>query len=162
MNIKTVLLFFLGLVFCFFASIANAQGDLTQPKFLVTATFSDAEPKPGAVVAGSIFVTMPDGWHIYAAGVEKYNQLSVDTGDGPLKNVRLNYPPVKTIIQFGKEVPVYSGTVQINVAGIAPADHSGGDIIFRAVVTWQGCTDNMCLAPESRVVQVPIRISTEK
>ncbi|VAX15027.1 hypothetical protein MNBD_NITROSPINAE01-1651 [hydrothermal vent metagenome] len=158
MLLKNFAISFVTVFLCFVVTEADSQTGFTSPEFSVTATFPDSPIKPGDVVYGSIFVTMPDGWHVYAPGVKKYNSLNVDTGDGPLKHVRLDYPPAKTIVQLGTEVPVYGGTVEIRVAGIAPPSHAGGDIMFSALVTWQGCTDNICLPPESKMVSVPLKM----
>ncbi len=156
---KNVFLFFVPLFFCFVVTQADSQTGFASPYFSVTTTFPDSYVKPGDVVYGSILVTMPEGWHVYAPGVKKYNSLNVDAGDGPLQHVRLDYPPAKTIVQLGDEVPVYGGTVEIRVAGIVPLDYLAGLLMFSAVVTWQGCTDNICLPPESRMVSVPLKIS---
>ncbi|VAX15925.1 hypothetical protein MNBD_NITROSPINAE04-1199 [hydrothermal vent metagenome] len=134
----------------------------TSPEFTVAPDFSGEAFKPGSVVVGSIYVTAPPGWHIYAPGVKKYRRLEMTSGDGPLIDVQFSYPPVKVMTLLGEEVPVYEGRVEIIAQGIVAPDTIDGGYVWRPVISWQGCAENICLAPETRTLQITIAVNDKE
>ena len=130
------------------------------PEFGVSYEFPTGPVAPGSGISGFIRVEIPEGWHVYAPGVEKkYRKIEIISADGPVENIKLGYPPSRDLVILGEKVPVYDGEVVIKVEGRIAEGAEEGARVWRPVVSWQACSDNLCLAPESRTLEIPIVIS---
>ena len=102
------------------------------------------------------------GWHINAdKPLQDYliGTRLVD-GDGtPLDNTL--YPPAKrTVLQFEKsELALYEGQVSI-VASLPSRQPTDGRAILPVVLDLQACNDEVCLAPESLRLNIPLALPT--
>lgn len=152
----------LAVAFSFLPAFADGPGFYTtNPQFPNIEILHDFPPdpvSPGGVLKGEIMVKIPEGWHVYAPGVEKYRKLNVEKGEGPLSEVRFHYPEGQIMDVVGEQVPVYDGIVSIAVEGKIREDAEAGKTVWRPLVSWQSCSDNLCLAPESRTLEIHLTI----
>jgi uncharacterized protein YyaL (SSP411 family) len=102
------------------------------------------------------------GWHINAdKPLQDYliGTRLVDGDGNPLDNTL--YPPAKrTVLQFEKsELALYEGQVSI-VASLPSRQPTDGRAILPVVLDLQACNDEVCLAPESLRLNIPLALPT--
>lgn len=127
------------------------------PEFKLTGSMATSSVKPGGAARGEITVEIPEGWHFYAPGVEKYKKLDIKATEGPLEGVKFTYPQGEMATLVDEKVPVYQGKVTVKFEGKA-ASAKPGAVVFRPVISWQACSANICLPPESREVEIKFTV----
>lgn len=117
----------------------------------------------GSSCCAAIIISLQKGWHVNASIPSSPDLVGtsvvLEGGSGVrLDSVRYP-PPVERRFKFAEEaVEVYEGTIVI--AGrlyVAPAAKPGRRTL-RLSITYQACSDNVCLPPVSRQVDVPVEI----
>lgn len=133
----------------------------TLPEITVTSSFPSTAQR-GEKVTGAITVEIPKGWHLYAPGDHKYKKLTVTNVAGPLSNVKFTYPPGVMQDIAGERVPLYEGQVNVNFEGEVAKKAALGHAIWRPAITWQSCSDTICLAPETGALTIEFEIKGSK
>jgi thiol:disulfide interchange protein len=130
-----------------------------------SAVFEPTEARPGENIRLVVKVDLKKGWHIYSVLPPKKETdpkpttLEVEPADfikdGPVYETRPVFEYVKsldyTLIYHDGEARLYQNL-------ILPADFSPGDLSARVKITYQPCTDSICLPAEVRTLDVPLRI----
>jgi thiol:disulfide interchange protein DsbD len=104
-------------------------------------------------------------WHINANQVkDEYlipTEISVEVPDG-IEVKEIVYPrAVEKRLSFSEEkLALYDGTVYIGVLIAVDTEFPAGDTSVVASVTYQACDNEKCIAPETKRLTIPIRIST--
>lgn len=129
----------------------------TLPEITVTTSFPSTAQR-GGKVTGVITIDIPKGWHLYAPGDHKYKKLTVTKGAGPLSNMKFTYPPGVMTDIAGERVPLYEGQVNVNFEGEVSRKATTGHATWRPEVTWQSCSDTICLAPETGALAIEFEI----
>lgn len=107
-----------------------------------------------ADVTGVIIITIPAGWHLYAPGAdEKYISLSIEPGQGPISGVVFTYPDGEMKMLLSDLVPLYHGEVTIEFTATL-IEANGG--VWRPMIRWQTCSEEICLLPEKRSLEIVI------
>lgn len=143
---------------------ADGEGFMTAnpefPEITISYKLLKTPAAPGGAFSGSIHVTIPEGWHIYAPGADKkYRRLEVEPGEGSVEDLKFTYPPGHVMDIIGEMVPVYDGEVKIGFEGRLADGAAAAGAVWRPVVRWQSCSDRLCLTPESRTLDIPLKPS---
>lgn len=133
----------------------------TLPELTITSSFP-SNVKQGAKVTGDIAIEIPKGWHLYAPGDHKYKKLSVTKGAGPLSRVKFIYPPGVMKDIAGERVPLYEGLITVSFEGEVAKKAAVGHATWKPEVTWQSCSDTICLAPETGELTIEFKIERSK
>lgn len=131
------------------------------PEITINYKLPKTPPAAGGAFSGSIHVTIPEGWHVYAPGADKkYRRLEVEPGEGPaVEDLKFTYPPGHVMDIIGEMVPVYDGKVEIGFEGWLADGTEPAGAVWRPVVKWQSCSDKLCLTPESRTLEISLKPS---
>ena len=139
------------------------------PLFALLAAGARAGESPFAVRAGKVegrlspggrvvlpltFETAP-GHHLYK------NQFRFTAAEGSdLRVAGASFPEAykKKDPFLGELIELYRGEVEIPVELELPADFSGGEARARIQVRFQGCSDKLCFAPETKEVEAIIPV----
>lgn len=133
----------------------------TLPEITVTTTFPTTV-RQGEKVVGTITVEIPKGWHLYAPGDHQYKKLTVSPGAGPVTNVKFTYPPGVLQDIAGERVPLYEGQIEVKFEGEVSKKTAVGHAIWKPEMTWQSCSDSICLAPETGALTVEFEVKGSK
>jgi DsbC/DsbD-like thiol-disulfide interchange protein len=129
----------------------------TLPEITVTGSFPSTVQR-GEKVSGAITIEIPKGWHLYAPGDHQYKKLTVTKGAGPLSKVKFAYPPGVTQDIAGERVPLYEGQVNVSFSGEVSKKAATGHATWRPEITWQSCSDSICLAPETGALTIEFEV----
>lgn len=156
---KRVLWMTLAAVLAFVPQTLAGVGEVgaALPELTITSSFP-SRVKQGARVTGEITIEIPKGWHLYAPGDHKYKKLTVSPGAGPVANVKFTYPPGVMKDIAGERVPLYEGQINVNFEGEVPKKAPVGHATWKPEVTWQSCSDTICLAPETGALTMEFEI----
>ncbi len=135
------------------------RGGVEPPEIVVKSGFAKSIVKPGGYLSGSFFINIPKGWHIYALGEKKYHPLTFVNPSGLVTEARFSYPPAETIDILGEKVNVYQGKVEVIAEGIISPGAKAGPLQWRPRLTWQSCSDTVCLPPETKTLEVALKVS---
>lgn len=126
------------------------------PEFKIT-TSSEGAVNPGSMVKGSITLHVPKGWHVYAPDGHKYKPFKVTYLDGQLADVKFTFPKPAVVEILGEKVPVYDADVVVGYEGRVKEGSPTGKPVLRATVSWQACSDTICLPPERRELEIELK-----
>ncbi len=160
----TVLTFSLGL----FPLPACAQsGQIRDYRELVdfSAVFEPDEARPGENFRLVVEVGLKEGWHIYSVLPPKKEtdpqptQLEVEPAefvkDGPVYETR---PIIEYVKSLDYTLVYHDGKARLYQNLRLPADFSPGELTARVKITYQPCTDSICLPADHRILDVPLRV----
>ncbi|MCP4752863.1 MAG: hypothetical protein GY866_18410, partial [Proteobacteria bacterium] len=130
-----------------------------------SAVFEPTEARPGENIRLVVEVGLKKGWHIYSVLPPKNEtdpkptKVEVEPAelakDGPVYETRPVFEYVKsldyTLIYHDGKARLYQN-LQL------PADFSPGDLSARVKITYQPCTDSICLPADVRTLDVPLRV----
>lgn len=119
------------------------------------------DPAPVSVMPGkdavlSVTVRMPPNHFLYQ------DKTSLDfVGLDGIHVVKIHYPPTVTREdpQTGHNADVYVGDVAIMAQILVPAGTPAGDKALAAVLSYQGCSEKLCLRPEETTVQWTVQVA---
>jgi DsbC/DsbD-like thiol-disulfide interchange protein len=161
-EMKRVLCLTLAAVFTVVPQVlATLEEGSMLPEITVTSSFPSTVQR-GAKVTGAITIEIPKGWHIYAPGDHKYKKLTVSQGKGWVTNVKFTYPPGVTQDVAGERVPLYEGRVEVKFEGEVSKKAATGHATWKPEITWQSCSDTICLAPETGALAIEFEIKGNK
>lgn len=133
----------------------------TLPEITVTGSFPSTVRR-GEKVNGAITIEIPKGWHLYAPGDHKYKKLTVTKGAGPVSNVKFTYPSGVMMNVAGERVPLYEGEVKVTFEGEVSKKAALGQAAWKPEITWQSCSDSICLAPETGALTIEFEVKDGK
>ncbi|MBA3726832.1 MAG: protein-disulfide reductase DsbD N-terminal domain-containing protein [Armatimonadetes bacterium] len=138
-----------GLAFGILAvfTVAAAQGPQVTSRIELASKFA----KPGQILKGMIFLTVPEGYHAYAPSDEgeTYKVAIEAVEKATYKLGKIVYPKGLEKSFLGENHVVYEGTVKIPVE-IAIPRRAKTKYAFKLNVKSQICSnDGMCLMPRT-------------
>lgn len=153
---------------CAFCEVPLGRKDKSpdKSKIAVQAKLSHDRVKPGSACFALLVVTIQEGWHINSAIPSEENLVgtSVDVRKTKvIDSVSIQYQPaVERKFDFTDGVlEVYEGTIQILVRlGIRKSARPGAYLI-PATVSYQACSNSVCLAPSAVRVNIPVRVTSD-
>ncbi len=120
------------------------------------------------VVAGTtssavVIVTIKDGWHINAPNPADENLIGTSfeiSKHKILDSVSVHFfPGIERKFDYAESpLEVYEGATSIRVLFSVARGAKQGNYSLSAVLTYQACSDNVCLAPASIRFTIPIRV----
>lgn len=132
-------------------------------KVAVQVKLSHDKVAAGSTIHAMVIVEIHDGWHINSATPSDENQIesvvSIKAIDG-IGIDTMRYPP-GVLRDFGfSDVPldVYEGSVNILVTLHAAEQTKPGKYLIPMSLAYQACNDNICLAPTSVTIDVPLEV----
>lgn len=159
----------LGLLMACLACPATAQEGFSTDFFddPVTARthigFSSASQ--GGTFPIAVELDINGKWHINANKVnDEYlipTEISIEVPDG-IEVMEIVFPrAVQKRLSFSEEkLALYDGTVYIGALLAIDSEFPVGDTSVVVIVTYQACDNEKCIAPETKRLTIPIRIST--
>ncbi len=145
------LLLALGLVF---TGTSNAQ--------TVSGSISKGSVRKGTTARGYIVLKIPRGLHVnsFRPKSEYAIPTRVRLRASKIKAFGLTYPPGK-MRKFSfsdKPISVYEGRAVFGFKVRVPKNYRGRTITVKASVRYQACTDQVCYAPKTKVVNLTARV----
>jgi hypothetical protein len=159
---KHVLSLTFAIVIAAFANAWAGQNSGVELPEITISTLFPSSVIAGMKVNGEIAIQIPKGWHLYAPGKHKYIALSIKQGSGPVKDMKFTYPQgvMKDIV--GEQVPLYEGEIKIKLEGQIAPKAPAGKTSWNPEITWQSCTDTICLAPETGALAIEFTVEAVK
>jgi DsbC/DsbD-like thiol-disulfide interchange protein len=117
----------------------------------------------GSDVRGALVVTVRKGWHVNSATPSDENLIATSAAFTPpagLAVAGVRYPRGTSRKFSFSEGPmdVYEGTVVIKFNITAAGEARPGDYAIPVDVSYQACNDDICLAPASVHLVIPVRV----
>jgi thiol:disulfide interchange protein DsbD len=119
------------------------------------------DPAPIPVKSGeeatlAVTVRMPAGHFLY----QDKTSLDFTSLEG-VHVLKINYPKAVTREdpQTGHEAEVYEGEVEISARIKVPEGASAGEHDLTAILSYQGCSDKLCLRPEETSIQWVVQVA---
>jgi len=118
-------------------------------------------------VGGRLRVTLTlrirAGWHVNAhePGQPDLIPTGVTLGRGSLEATpdgAIVYPPAQEVLLGGTHLAVYRGTALITLPLTVGANVRPGPAMITLRVLYQPCSDQVCLAPVTREIRVPVTV----
>ena len=132
----------------------------------LSAKLSQDGVQRGGVMRGALIVTVGSGWHINSASPADDNLIATAASFSPpsgLAVAQVRYPggSGKKCTFSDAPLSVYEGTVIIRFSITASAGTAAGDYPLPVDVSYQACNNDICLAPASLRVVIPVRVLSE-
>ena len=129
----------------------------------VSARLSQDGVQGGGAMRAALLVTVESGWHVNSSSPADENLIGTAAAFAPPEGLavsQVQYPPgIPKKFAFSDEpLSVYEGTVVILFSVSASAALAPGDYTLRVDVSYQACNNDVCLAPASVRVAVPVRV----
>ncbi len=150
------------------SAIGSVQGQLpaNSSQVVTVQGFPSLKPiHPGTLFTVAIQVQVKEGWHVNAnQGLPEFfipAVLSLDSG-GPVSQVSsTRYPEgvKKALGGVAQAFPVYEGTVLLYADLKLNEDAQRGSLMLPFTLRVQACNNQVCLAPASIMVKVPIEVA---
>lgn len=135
-------------------------------KVAVQVKLSHDKVAAGSAIHAMVIVEIHDGWHINSATPSDENQIETAVNIKTIGGIiaqGIRYPQ-GILRDFGfSDVPldVYEGSVNILVTLHAAEQTKPGKYLIPMSLAYQACNDNICLAPTSVTIDVPLEIVAE-
>ena len=113
--------------------------------------------RPGEEASLAVTVRMPSGHFLY----QDKTSLDFTSLEG-IHVLKINYPKAVTREdpQTGHEAQVYEGEVEISARIKVPEGATAGERELMAILSYQGCSDKLCLRPEETNIQWMVQVTT--
>ncbi len=136
---------------------------LLQANVWVKGVLATDKAQRGKTVQAAVVMDIPEGYHVNSSKpLGKYAIPTVVeiTAPSGVKVGPVTYPrAVVKRFKFSEEqLAVYEGRAVMRFNVTVPADQALGSADLRVRVRYQSCTDEVCFAPASREVSVPIEV----
>jgi len=148
-------------------STAAMQGEKNvKHKIHVDVKSSHDRVHPGSHSLTLLIVDIQDGWHINSAAPldENFIPTSVEVKDTTtIRHVEVHYPQGREVLLDFSDAPldVYEGSIRILLSYCTATDLEPGTYSIPVTIHYQACNDNICLAPDSLVVEVPVDVVSQ-
>lgn len=153
-----------------FATAQQSQGSkvnlLDKKKIAIQVKLSQDKVHAGSVCLALLIVNIQQGWHINSASPSEADFIgtSVDIQKSMIvDSVDIRYPKgVERNFGFSDTpLDVYEESVSIFVKLRIASAATRGTHLIPATVSYQACNDNVCLAPTSVRVNIPLTIVSQ-
>jgi thiol:disulfide interchange protein DsbD len=119
---------------------------------------------PGGTIDVALVLSMSLNWHVNANKVnDEYlipTAASVEPPAGMTVRATVYPKGVEKKLPFSEEpLLLYDGTVHIGIRIDVAPEAAPAEDTLRVSVTYQPCDNEKCLAPETKTIDVPVRIS---
>ncbi|MEJ7615600.1 MAG: protein-disulfide reductase DsbD N-terminal domain-containing protein [Pyrinomonadaceae bacterium] len=135
----------------------------SQANVWVKGVFATDKAQRGKTVQAAVVMDIPEGYHVNSSKpLGKYaipTVLEIKAPDG-VKVGPVAYPRamVKRFKFSDEQLAVYEGRAVMRFNLTVPADQALGATDLRVRLRYQSCTDEVCFAPATREVEMPIEI----
>ena len=106
-------------------------------------------------------VRIADSWYIHGPHEHEYmipTALAFEEKPGVrIENIRFPVPSRVTFDYMPEALELYSGEIQIRAVLVVDADAEPGDRVLEGVLSCQGCTEIVCIPPET--VKFPVLLA---
>lgn len=115
------------------------------------------EAKINKAVAGTVSVTIPEGWHAYQnPPTDTYqNPITITSKDKNVVLKSIKYPKGVMHESQGTKAAVYEGTVKIPISAVFK---KAGKQNVKFTVLYQQCNESTCMPPKFVVVQATVNV----
>ncbi|MEJ7713947.1 MAG: protein-disulfide reductase DsbD N-terminal domain-containing protein [Pyrinomonadaceae bacterium] len=135
-----------------------------QANIWVKGVLATDKAQRGKAVQAAVVMDIPEGYHVNSSKpLGKYaipTVVEITAPSGVKEMGPVTYPrAVVKRYKFSEEqLAVYEGRAVMRFNLTVPADQALGSADLRVRVRYQSCTDEVCFAPASREVSVPIEV----
>jgi thiol:disulfide interchange protein DsbD len=139
--------------------------DPLEPPVSVEVYQSLSSVPPGGTIDIAVVLRMALGWHVNANKVNDEYLIPTTVGADPPPGLTVRtilYPRGidRTLSFSDKPLRLYDGTTYIGIRlDVAPQTQPATDTL-EVKVAYQPCDDEKCIAPETKIFKVPIRVSS--
>ena len=143
-----------------FYATALAQ---SPPNIGINGSVSGDNVRRGRSFQAAVVMEIPSGFHVHSnRPLEKFliaTQLQVEAPKG-VRVGPVNYPrPLLRSLKFSKnKLAVFEGRATMRFNVTVPADFGSDSLELKARVRYQSCNDELCFAPQTREVKIPVRL----
>jgi DsbC/DsbD-like thiol-disulfide interchange protein len=143
---------------------ANAQATPAKalPEDVVVASADKVELQSGKPAQASVKLVIKDGYHINANPPSKYQiatQLTPAQSEGITASQPAYPPSITKKFKFSEQpLAVYEKEAVINLPLTAAATAPKGERSIQAQLRFQACDDEVCYAPKTLQVQIPVSV----
>ncbi|HUI11486.1 MAG TPA: protein-disulfide reductase DsbD domain-containing protein [Bacteroidota bacterium] len=121
--------------------------------------------RPGSSARASVLVTVAKGWHINSASPVDSDLVATALACTPppgLAVAPVRFPPgVRRTFAFSSEpLDVFEGTVPLTLEISAAEGILPGEYAIAIEVSYQACTNEICLPPSTLRATVPLRVTS--
>jgi DsbC/DsbD-like thiol-disulfide interchange protein len=150
-------------------SLLAATVSAQRPQDLVrwTARAPDARVQPGGTATLTIVAEIADGWHVYALTQPQngLQPLTIATSRAQGFEVRAAaidapLPAIATDPATKLETQSYAGSVTLHVPLNVPRRAAKGAHTVPVEITYQTCSDSICLRPHTETLSVSLTVGT--
>lgn len=136
------------LIACVVLVLGACAGEHGEPRFQIMTAEGKVEAAPGDQFRTSVIVVIPKEFYL------KADALRVKTPQimGVVFDEVVPPPPTEMLDVVGKLTPVYIGEIGVPVSGRLTAGAPRGTRDVRLGVTYQGCSEKLCLRPRTETV----------
>lgn len=134
-----------------------------QANIWVKGVFATDKAQRGKTLQAAVVMDIPEGYHVNSSKpLGKYaipTSVEITAPDG-VKVGPITYPrAIVRRFKFSEEqLAVYEGRAVMRFNVTVPADQALGAADLRVRLRYQSCTDEVCFAPATREVTMPIEI----
>ena len=158
-------LLFIVVMSCLLAPFVAAQMPSAKQVAIATRLSSDRVPAGGTVQV-AVLVTVNNGWHINSHQPTYDYLIGTSLDLSPREGIivtDIRYPKgVATKLAFADEaLDVYEKTVTLFATLKVSAHLPAGTETLRGTVTLQACNDQVCLAPSTVSIAIPMTIAAQ-
>lgn len=141
---------------------ANALAQ-SPPNIGINGSVASDNIRRGRSVQAVVVMDIPSGFHVHSnRPLEKFliaTQLQVEAPKG-VKVGPVIYPrPLLRSLKFSKnKLAVYEGRASMRFNVTVPAGFGSDSLELKARLRYQSCNDELCFAPQTREVKIPIKV----
>ena len=147
-----------------FGSTATLRANPPEPNINVSGFFSSDKAQRGRVVLAAVVMDIPGGYHVNSnRPMSKYaipTTLKIDAPGG-VKVSAITYPraTVRRLKASNNEpLALFEGRAIMRFSVAVPADFQQGVTELRVKLRYQSCNDEVCYAPQTREITMPIGV----
>lgn len=146
----------LAVMICVVGVLGSAWAGFSGSPFQPIWDPAPVQLKPGEEATLSLTIRMPSGHFLY----QDKTSLDFTSLEG-IRVLKINYPKAVTRDdpQTGHTAEVYEGEVEISARIKVPEAAVSGEHDLTAILSYQGCSDKLCLRPEETNVQWVVQVA---
>jgi DsbC/DsbD-like thiol-disulfide interchange protein len=135
----------------------------SQPNIVVSGNLAADKAPRGRSAQAMVVMDIPSGFHVHSnKPLEKFlipTQLQIEAPKGVRVGAVVYPRAVVRSLKFSKnKVAVYEGRATMRFNVTVPAAFGSDTAELKARLRYQACNDELCFAPQTREVSIPVRI----
>ncbi|MCG3120179.1 MAG: Thiol:disulfide interchange protein DsbD [bacterium] len=152
-------------IFSLNASLATAQLTSSAAYVRTQAVLAVDKAPPGSTIEAAVVADLETGWHINAHQPTLDYLIPTKLTLEPVPGLtfgEIQYPAsIKLKFEFAEEaLDVYEGRIVMRFPVTIAPDATPGETIIKGVLGFQACNNQMCLAPASVEISLPLHIAS--